>query len=146
MTLIEVKAWLHGAAGLSLAIRNCGVIDDQIYIVDVDAAWAIRRFGTTRWHAPGTARLFSGRFSFLPKGSRRRHGRAAMPPAKSQPIVDVLSEGFRKPRNVSAPESPIRQSCPREWRWRIDSPRVLSEDRLSRWLDRRESQSHFQFQ
>jgi len=113
---IEVRAWLHDAAGLSLARRNCGVIDDQIYIVDVGAAWANRRYGTTCRHAPGTARLLPGRFSFLPKLPRRRHGRAAMPPAKSHPIVDVLPQGFRRPRNVGAPMPP-----PSEWRGRTDS-------------------------
>lgn len=144
MTLIEVKAWLHGAAGLSLAIRNCGVIDDQIYIVDVDAAWAIRRFGTACRHAPGTARLLSGRFSFLSKLPRRRHGRAAMPPAKSQPIVEDLPQGFRKPRNVNAP----CRRWPREWHWRIDSPlaeSVSKESTESHACDRSESLSHFQF-
>ena len=114
VTFVKLKPDWPAAAGLSLARRNCGVVDDQIYIVDVGAAWAIGRFGTALRHAPGTARLLSGRQSFLSKLSRRRHGRAAVPPAKSQPTFDILPKGIRKPRDVSAPVSPILPA--RKWR------------------------------
>jgi hypothetical protein len=130
---LKLKPHLHdgwpAAAGRSPARRNCGVIDAQIYIVDVDAAWANRRFGTTRRQPAGAARLLSGCQSFLPKGPRRRQCRAAVPAAKSQPIVDVLPQGFREPRDVAHPS---RRSCPREWRWRIDCPRLSDHERLDR--------------
>ena len=143
---IEVKVWLQGAAGLSLARRNCGVIDDQIYIVDVDVACAIRRADTARPARPWNSAPALGTLTIS----------VARTSATTWPCNNASSKIATDCRCRAAGFSKVTE-CKRMGRRFVGEnggcESVLHElsrcrvDRRSRLLlIRGESRSHFQFQ